>query len=94
MDWLEIKIFTTTEGIDHVGGMLLMLGINGYMVEDKNDFEEFLNQTEPHWDYVDESLNYRKTAETAVIFYVTDDANGREQLSLVRSELERIKAAE
>ncbi len=94
MDWLEIKIFTTTEGIDHVGGMLLMLGINGYMVEDKNDFEEFLNQTEPHWDYVDESLNYRKTAETAVIFYVTDDANGREQLSLVRSELERIKAAD
>jgi len=92
MDWLEIKVFTTTEGIDHVGGMLLMLGVNGYMVEDKNDFEEFLNQTEPHWDYVDESLDYRKTAETAVIFYLTDDANGREQLSLVRSELERIKA--
>lgn len=92
MDWLEIKIFTTTEGIDHVGGMLLMLGVNGYMVEDKQDFEEFLNQTEPHWDYVDESLNYRKTAETAVIFYLTDDANGREQLSLVRTELERIKA--
>ena len=29
MDWISIDIFTTTEGIEHVGGMLLMLGING-----------------------------------------------------------------
>lgn len=92
MDWLEIKIYTTTEGIEHVGGLLLMLGINGYIVEDKNDFEEFLNQTEPHWDYVDESLDRLKTAETSVTFYVTDNPDGREQLSFVRSELMRIKS--
>ena len=92
MDWLEIKIFTNTEGIEHIGGMLLMLGINGYSVEDKNDFEEFLTQTEIYWDYVDESLNRLKTVETTVTFYVTDDAEGREQLSLVRSELERIRS--
>ena len=92
MDWLEIKIYTTTEGIEHIGGMLLMIGVNGYAVEDKNDFEEFLKQTEPHWDYVDESLNRLKTVETTVTFYLTDDANGREQLSLVKSELQRIKS--
>lgn len=91
MNWLEIKIYTTTEGIEHIGGMLLMAGVNGYAVEDKNDFQEFLEQTEPHWDYVDESLNRLKTVETTVTFYLTDDANGREQLSLVKSELERIK---
>lgn len=92
MNWNEIKIYTTTEGIEHIGGMLLMLGINGYSVEDKNDFEEFLAQTEPHWDYVDESLNRLKTVETTVTFYLPDDADGREQLILVCSELERIKA--
>ncbi len=92
MDWLEIKIFTNTEGIEHIGGMLLMLGINGYSVEDKNDFEQFLTQTEIYWDYVDESLNRLKTVETTVTFYVTDDAEGREQLSLVRGELERIRS--
>lgn len=91
MNWLEIKIYTTTEGIEHIGGMLLMAGVNGYAVEDKKDFQEFLEQTEPHWDYVDESLNRLKTVETTVTFYLTDDANGREQLSLVKSELERIK---
>jgi len=92
MDWLVIDIFTTTEGIDHVGGILLMLGINGYSVEDKNDFLEFLNQTEPHWDYVDESLNRLKTAETKVTFYLPDNADGRETLLLVKSELSRAKA--
>lgn len=90
MDWLEIKIFTTTEGIEHIGGMLLMLGINGYAVEDKNDFEEFLSQTEPHWDYVDELLDRLKTVETTVTFYLPDNADGREQLAFVKSELGRI----
>lgn len=92
MDWLEIKVFTTTQGIDHVGGMLLMLGINGYIVEDKNDYAEFLKQTEVHWDYVDESLDRLKTAETSVTFYLPDNAEGREQLVLVRSELEKISS--
>lgn len=91
MDWLEIKIFTTTEGIEHIGGMLLMLGVNGYAVEDKNDYADFLEQTEVHWDYVDESLDRLKTAETSVTFYLPDNADGREQLVLVRSELERIR---
>ena len=92
MDWLEIKIYTTTEGIEHIGGMLLMLGVNGYTVEDKNDYSEFLEQTEVHWDYVDESLDRLKTVETSVTFYLPDNADGREQLVLVRSELERIRS--
>lgn len=92
MDWLEIKIFTTTEGIEHIGGRLLMLGINGYSIEDKNDYSEFLEQTEVHWDYVDQSLDRLKTVETSVTFYLPNNADGREQLVLVRSELERIKA--
>lgn len=91
MDWLQAKIYTTTEGIDHVGGLLLMLGINGYAVEDKNDFAEFLEQTEVHWDYVDESLDRLREVETSVTFYLPDDQNGRETLMLVRSEIERIK---
>jgi ribosomal protein L11 methyltransferase len=92
MDWISIDIFTTTEGIEHVGGMLLMLGINGYCVEDKNDFIEFLEQTEPHWDYVDESLDRLKTAETKITFYLNDDADGREMLLMVKDELGRLKS--
>ncbi len=91
MDWLEIKIYTTTEGIEHIAGMLLMLGVNGYVVEDKNDYARFLEQTEVHWDYVDKSLDRLKTAETSVTFYLPDNADGREQLVLVRSELQKIR---
>lgn len=91
MDWMQVKIYTTTEGIDHIGGVLLMLGINGYAVEDKNDFAEFLEQTEVHWDYVDESLDRLRDVESSLTFYLTDDENGRETLLLVRLELERIK---
>lgn len=92
MDWLEVKIYTTTEGIEHVGGMLLMLGIAGFAVEDKNDYEQFVSETQPHWDYVDESLERLRTVETSVTFYLPEDAGGREQLALVRTQLERVKA--
>ena len=38
MDWLEVKISTTSEGIELVTGALMQLGINGFEVEDPNDF--------------------------------------------------------
>jgi len=46
MLWTEVKIHTTTEGIEPVSGILLMNGINGYAVEDSEDFKSFLDNKE------------------------------------------------
>lgn len=41
-------------------GMLMDLGIDGFVIEDSQDFEDFLHDTEIYWDYVDEKLSRRK----------------------------------
>ena len=38
MNWIETKIYTTHEGIEPVTGVLLNLWINGFTVEDAQDF--------------------------------------------------------
>ena len=50
MDWREVTIYTTTEGIGPVEAVLEDNGIEGYVLEDAADFEEFLKDTEIYWD--------------------------------------------
>ena len=59
MNWTEVKIYTTTEGIEPLTGSLLSLGIQGFMIEDAQDFDEFLHDTTPHWDYIDQEVMQR-----------------------------------
>lgn len=48
MEWTEASIYTSTEGVELLCGKLLELGINGFAVEDAQDFEAFLEETTPH----------------------------------------------
>ena len=42
MNWTELNIFTTTEGIDILTSGLMDIGIRGFAIKDANDFNEFL----------------------------------------------------
>lgn len=93
MDYKEISIFTTSAGIDPVAALLEDCGIEGYVLEDAADFEEFLQDAQIYWDYMDEELVAQKTSqETCLKVYVTDDAAGRAQYAAVLQGLERMKA--
>lgn len=92
MDWIMAAIDTTTDGIEPVCGRLYTLGITGTEIEDANDFNDFLENDTKYWDYIDESLLYKKTAPTRVKVYLTDDENGRSQLSVIRQSLGELKA--
>ena len=94
MDHIEVKIYTNTEGIDVLTGVLTDLGISGFVVEDPQDFEEFLEGTQTYWDYVDESLMELREAEPCIKFYVTDDLAGAEQLAAVRTTVQAIQERE
>ena len=44
MEWKEVKIYTTTEGIEPVSAMLLETGVTGIQVEDDRELKEYLTQ--------------------------------------------------
>lgn len=92
MDFIEAAVYTTTEGIEPVTGVLLQLGVNGFVVEDSQDFMEFLEDKNSHWDYVDDSLMALKDQETCVKVYIAKNSQGAEQLENIRSELCRLKS--
>ena len=91
MDWTEVVVKTETAGIEPIAGILIMHGINGYTVQDSRDFEEFLRDKEVYWDYIEDSLLELKHCDTTVTFYVTDDAEGTEQLNEIRKALARLR---
>ncbi|MCB6365859.1 50S ribosomal protein L11 methyltransferase [Intestinibacillus massiliensis] len=95
MDFTEVTISTATPGIDPVTGLLDDLGIEGYVLEDAADFQEFLQDTEIYWDYVDEDLVREKSgAETRIKIYLTQDADGEAQLAALRQRLDTLRAAD
>lgn len=91
-NWTEVTIWTTSAGIDAVTGMLMDLGIDGFVIEDAQDFADFLKDTEIYWDYVDEELSKEKQeTETNVKIYVEDSPEGAELLAQVDAGLAAIR---
>lgn len=91
MNWVEVVIFTTSEGIEPVTGCLLGLGINGFVIKDAADFEEFLNDKSVNWDYIDDDLMGLKNCETTVTAYLPENAQGLDYLEAVKAELKALK---
>ncbi len=92
MGWMQVTIYTTTEGIEPVSGRLYQLGINGIEIEDESDFQSFLEENRRSWDYVDEDLTRRMSGETKVKIYLSANASGNEMLQSVRASLQQLKA--
>lgn len=92
MDFIEVSIETTTEGIDMLVSILEDLGVNGFTIEDSQDFNEFLETVTPHWDYVDENLMKLREAPTTVKIYPADNAQGRILIRDVLKKLDELRA--
>ena len=94
MEWIQVAITTTPDGIDALCGILMELGINGFEIEDEGDFHRFLEENKKFWDYVDEELLEQKKGDTKVKIYVSNNESGAEQLKAVRARLDEIRTPE
>lgn len=92
MNWHQVSIYTTPAGIDPICGRLMNLNINGFEIEDKDDFNDFLENNRQYWDYVDEELYAQKQGETKVKIYISDNEEGAKLLEAVRSEIGVLKS--
>ena len=91
MEWIKVTIYTSTEGIEPLTGVLYQIGVTGFEIEDEADFYEFLENNHQYWDYVDDELKNEKHKETCVNVYVSDNASGRETLVDIRNEVALLK---
>ena len=90
MEWQQITITTTHQGKEIVGGLLVSHGVRGFVTQDPEDFQEFLEDTTVHWDYIEEDLLSLKEGETTVTFYLPENLQGAEMLGAIRAGLTRL----
>lgn len=91
-DWQKVTIITSNEGIEPVTGRLYRLGIAGAEIEDEKEFNEFLESNRECWDYVDDGLRDKMKHDTRVSCYITNDANGAEQLAAIKETMNELKS--
>ena len=92
MDFQKIDIYTKSEAIYPLTATLSELGITGFEIHDAADFEDFLENREMNWDYVDDSLMNLKNAATHVTLYLQQNEQGAEMFTALQGVLTEIKA--
>ncbi|MBQ8824356.1 MAG: 50S ribosomal protein L11 methyltransferase [Ruminococcus sp.] len=91
MNWTQVDIYTSTEGIDLLCSNLMDLGIRGFSIQDANDFNEFLENKDGKWDYIEEDLLGLSNCESCVTIYLPQDGQGAETLLQVKELLQQMK---
>ena len=91
MHWLEIHIDTNHAGLEEVQALLSSLDVDGVMIEDEEEFQDFLENNRDYWDYVDEDLERRMAGRSRVTFYLEANESGFARLGEVRIALQGLK---
>lgn len=94
MEWTEVNIYTTTEGIELICSKLIDIGIKGFSIKDPEDFKEFLENKNGQWDYIDDDLMGLSECETCITVYIPSNGQGAEMLLAIKSMLAEMKAAD
>ncbi len=94
MEWTEVNIFTTTDGIDILCAKLMDIGIKGFVIKDANDFNEFLENKNGQWDYIDNDLMGLADCETCITVYLPCNNQGADMLLSIKSMLAEMKSAD
>lgn len=94
MEWTEVNIYTATPAIDLLCSKLEDIGIKGFAIRDAEDFNEFLENKNNQWDYIDNDLMGLSQCETCITVYLPDNNQGRDMLSAIRSMLTEMKTAD
>ena len=91
MTWLELHIDTVHAGLATVETLLSSLGIDGVVIDDETEFQDFLENNHQYWDYVDEDLEKQMQGKSRVTFYLEADEEGFAKMGEVRIALEDLK---
>ena len=91
MNWFQAKIHTTSSAIDAVTGILLQLGITGFIIEDNSDFEEFLISEKNPSIVIDDEFIASQNKETTVTVFLAENDQGKSTLVKMQQEFSLVK---
>jgi len=90
--WIQVDIYTTTEGIEPLCSALHDIGHSSLAIADAADLEGLLEGKHGAWDYIDHNLMKLREAETTVTVYLPHGRQGQESLNAILEALSQLKA--
>ena len=93
MRWIEVCLDTPAPEIDARCEALAALGAEGFVIENEEDFRDFLNNNHQYWDYVDKELEDKYAGVSRIKCYLADDEGGRAILRAMREAFPAIRIA-
>ncbi|MDE7365375.1 MAG: 50S ribosomal protein L11 methyltransferase [Ruminococcus sp.] len=94
MEWTEVNIYTTADGIEIICSNLMDIGIKGFVIKDSDDFNEFLENKNGQWDYIDNDLMGLADCETCITVYLPCNNQRADMLLSIKSMLAEMKSAD
>jgi len=92
MQWLELTIQTSSSGIELTGARLTELGYDSFIMDDQEEFHDFLENNRQYWDYVDDGLAARMKGLSQIRLYLEDGPAAREAVKALRESLAALRA--
>ena len=93
MRYIEVTVNTPKEEIDARCERMASMGAGGFVIENEDDFRDFLEHNRQYWDYVDEELENRFLGVSRIKCYLTDDADGLAVLRQIRAAYPELTTA-
>jgi ribosomal protein L11 methyltransferase len=88
MAWLEITIKTVGHGVEETAAALTAHGFSDLVIEDQNQFEDFLEANRACWDYIDEELQQQLQGLSQIKLYLEDtDRTSLDRLTALAEQL-------
>ena len=90
MNYLEVTIRTAAGTNQQVASLLTAGGFSDLVMEDQNEFEEFLDENRNYWDYIDEQLQQQLEGLSQIKLYLEDtDTQGIARLEALVEKIRR-----
>ncbi len=93
MRYIEVSVNTPKEALDRRCEEMAAMGADGFVIENEDDFRDFLDHNHMYWDYVDEELENRFAGVSRIKCYLTDDADGHAILRKIRDAYGAVETA-
>ena len=85
MRYMEVIVDTPAREIDRRCEEMTAMGVGGFVIENEEDFRDFLENNHAYWDYVDEELEQKYQGLSRIKCYLTDDEAGQNSLRQIRA---------
>ena len=93
MRYIEVIVDTPSKDIDRRCEEMTAMGVGGFVIENEEDFKDFLEHNHAYWDYVDQDLEQKYAGVSRIKCYLTDNAEGQNTLRQIRAAYGEIQVS-